>query len=43
MNWENGQKYVGEYLNDKKHGKGKMIFDNKDEFDCYWKNDIPNG
>ena len=41
MYYENGDKYDGEFKNDKRDGKGKMIFkDKKEEFEGEWENDI---
>jgi len=28
FNWPSGRKYIGEYINDKKHGHGIYIYEN---------------
>lgn len=35
----NGERYVGEILNDKRHGKGKLYYPNGDIYDGDWEND----
>ena len=35
--------YLGEWLNDEKHGKGREINFNGDEFDGTWRNGVKNG
>ena len=39
----NGFKYVGDYDNDKKHGKGKYTYPNGDIYNGQWKNGVRNG
>jgi len=34
--WPDGRKYVGEYLDDKKHGKGKFIWPDNRIYDGDW-------
>ena len=40
MNYKNGDKYIGEWKNDLKDGKGKMIYKDNSEFDGEWKENI---
>jgi len=39
----NGFKYVGDYKNDKKHGKGKYTYPNGDIYNGNWKNGVRHG
>ena len=42
--YKNGNiKYEGNYLNDKKDGKGKYIFEDGNYYIGHWKNDLKNG
>ena len=34
--------YTGEWVNDKRTGKGKLIFANGYEYDGNWKDDMPS-
>ena len=36
--WTDGAKYVGEFVNFEKEGKGKMLFANGAIYDGEWKN-----
>lgn len=36
MVYENGDKYIGEYHNDKKQGKGKYFYSDKCKYDGLW-------
>jgi hypothetical protein len=36
---KNNDKYDGEFLNNKKHGKGRMIYENGDIYEGVWNND----
>ena len=36
--WEDGKKYEGEYLNDKKHGQGTFTWADGKSFTGGWKN-----
>ena len=40
---KNNDKYDGEFLNNKKHGKGKMIYKNGDIYEGIWNNDCCEG
>ena len=40
MNYNNGDKYIGEWKNDKREGKGKIIYKDNSEFDGEWKENI---
>jgi len=35
--------YEGEMKNEKKHGRGKYIWNNKNTYDGEWENDVPHG
>jgi len=37
------REYTGEWVNDKKSGRGTMYFKNEDRYDGYWLNDLPHG
>ena len=37
-----GNMYTGEWVNDKRTGKGKLIFANGYEYDGNWKDDMPS-
>jgi len=37
------REYTGEWINDKKSGRGTMYFKNEDRYDGYWLNDLPHG
>ena len=40
MNYNNGDSYEGEFKNDKREGKGKMIYkEKKEQFEGEWEND----
>ena len=39
----NGFKYVGDYENDKKHGRGKYTYPNGDIYNGNWKNGVRDG
>ena len=41
--YENGDKYIGQFKNGKKHGKGKMFYSDKNFYDGEWFNDLKNG
>ena len=41
--WKNGNKYVGEYINDKKEGKGIYYWGKKNYYDGEWLNNRPHG
>ena len=46
--YPNGDKYIGEYKNKMRNGKGKMYYNEKDEngrvmYDGYWKDDLFDG
>ena len=44
MNWSNGDKYDGHWKNNKRDGKGIMIYHATNEkYDGYWKDDKRNG
>ena len=43
MNYSNGDKYFGEWLNKKKSGKGVMVYNNGSLYDGEWKNDLKEG
>lgn len=38
MAFPDGSYYEGEFLEDKRHGKGKVIRADKSEIQCEWKN-----
>ena len=40
---QNGDKYIGEYVDNKKNGKGEMFFINGDYYNGEYKNDLRNG
>lgn len=37
------RKYTGEWVSDKREGRGTMFFDNEDRYDGFWKDDVPHG
>ena len=41
--WENGDKYVGEWKNDKYHGQGTFTWENGDKYVGEWKNNKRHG
>ena len=41
--YENGDKYIGQFKNGKKHGKGKMFYSDKNYYDGEWFNDLKMG
>ena len=41
--YENGDKYIGQIKNGKKHGKGIMHYADKSTYDGEWFNDLKNG
>ena len=41
--YENGDKYLGQFKNGKKHGKGKMFYSDKSYYDGDWFNDLKMG
>ena len=43
MEYENGDKYEGEFKNNLKEGKGIMNYNNGDIYDGEWKNDLRDG
>ena len=43
MEYNNKDEYNGDWINDKKEGKGIMIYNNGDKYDGNWKNDIREG
>ena len=43
MNYNNGDEYDGEWLNDMKNGKGVMKYKNGAKYDGEWKNDLKEG
>lgn len=43
MYYSNGDKYGGDWKDDKKEGKGIMYYNNGDKYGGEWSNDIRNG
>lgn len=43
MKYCNGDEYIGFWQNDKKHGKGKLIYSSGDLYDGLWQSDMKNG
>ena len=41
--WENGRKYVGEFVDGKRHGQGTMTHPDGAKYVGQWKDSIPNG
>ena len=41
--WSTSQQYAGDWKENKKHGYGIKIYDNKDKYEGYWENDLRNG
>jgi hypothetical protein len=41
--WPNGDKYVGEFLNDTMHGIGTMYYADSNRYEGHWKNGVQNG
>ena len=41
--WSTSQQYSGDWKENKKHGYGIKIYDNKDKYEGYWENDLRNG
>lgn len=41
--WMTSQQYIGDWKENKKHGYGIKIYDNKDKYEGYWDNDLRNG
>ena len=41
--WQTTQQYIGDWKENKKHGYGIKIYDNKDKYEGYWENDLRNG
>ena len=41
--WPDGNQYIGQYLNDKRHGKGILKKANGDRFEGMWKDDVEDG
>eukprot|EP00829_Urostomides_striatus_P021452 TRINITY_DN9567_c0_g1_i1.p4 TRINITY_DN9567_c0_g1~~TRINITY_DN9567_c0_g1_i1.p4 ORF type:complete len:104 (-),score=20.43 TRINITY_DN9567_c0_g1_i1:105-416(-) len=41
--WSDGRKYVGEYLDDKKHGKGEFIWPDGRKYVGDWENGKQHG
>lgn len=41
--WTTSQQYTGDWKENKKHGYGIKIYDNKDKYEGYWENDLRNG
>lgn len=41
--WVTNQQYIGDWKENKKHGYGIKIYDNKDKYEGYWDNDLRNG
>ena len=41
--WVTSQQYSGDWKENKKHGYGIKIYDNKDKYEGYWENDLRNG
>ena len=39
MYWKNGDRYEGDYKNDKREGKGIMYWNDGDKYEGDWKND----
>ena len=37
------REYTGDWVSDKRTGRGTMFFKNDDRFDGYWLNDLPHG
>lgn len=42
MNYNNGDKYSGEWNNDQKNGSGEMEYDNGDHYEGEWRGDKKN-
>lgn len=43
LNYTNGNRYEGEYENDKRHGHGTLYYANGDKYVGQWKNDQKHG
>ena len=43
INYENGDKYLGSIFNNKKEGRGKMIYKNGGSYQGEWSNDLIDG
>jgi hypothetical protein len=43
MKYINGDIYIGEWVNDLRHGYGTMTYTNGDVYEGEWKNDLPYG
>ena len=41
--WTTSEQYTGDWKENKKHGYGIKIYDNKDKYEGYWENDLRNG
>jgi len=41
--WKTSQQYVGDWKDNKKHGYGILIYDNRDKYEGNWKNDNRHG
>jgi hypothetical protein len=43
MEYGNGNRYDGDWVNDMKEGRGVLLKANRDEYEGSWKNDKKNG
>ena len=43
MYWTTGQKYQGEWKDNRKHGKGTMVYKNRDKYEGGWVEDKREG
>ena len=43
MKYSDGSSYIGKFQEDKRHGKGRMVWKDKAEYDGYWRDDIREG
>lgn len=41
--WTTGERYQGEWRDNKKHGKGTVIYKNGDKYEGDWENDVRHG
>ena len=41
--YEDGSRYVGQALGEKKHGRGKMFYNNGGIYEGEWEKDLMNG
>lgn len=40
MYWASGEQYAGEWLDNKKHGKGTMVYKNGDKYEGEWEENV---